>query len=812
MDVYIQHLTGGSNTTVTELSRELGRRLDTSKEAILRTLCENDRVYERAIAEADKAQLEISELLRGVDDMQALLGDERSGIHARLVNATENETRLRVQLQDNSAVLACLRLLARLNASLYSMDALIREGRLDQAAEMLVSLERELSTATIIGNTRISDVLANRVELAKEGIRHNAITALQEVLVVRVDDGLAQLSVSTGTRKLEQGSYTQSLFAALDTLGAQDEALAAYSAHFVKSFISPVLASPAISLATHSADMSTRRFEVRRDGLATHVSSTADVCAIVVDAFVFANQALLPDYPASDSSEKAGRLASLWAPESISAVAKMVVERCLLRSIPTARHELEELRRTTDVLLEFESRLFALGSVSASDISNRPIHTAVGRLDDLFIERRCDHAQSRARELAEDTSFALFELERHEVWSLDFVREKVGDSGCGISPLLAEACEKAVASASGGASADLVYPKCSISRSMHRLVSEAYALVNEATLSSDVSASSCLLLGSARQTFDLYGALYLTLHRAQLTKIPALAWQFFNDCMYASHHAGTIAQLIPSLSPTPSEGKEAWLETARHFFGVGSAHIADLVVRESRELGALIGNSSSSRNAFYNAASDAAKEQLEKSRKQVRLAVTQLARAMQPPVVTPRIYYQTLGHYIDAVFAATIEMVAGIRDIGVDDSQVLSDHCRSICSLSDLFRLDSHILAPYQNLLMAANAPGEHGVSVELDELLDSDGEAELHQSLEGRDVQSSVQSARLAKEHCKLSSKLAQLADILLISRADILARRRAGLLAQFTADELIGLIRALFSDTNERAQDIDTLRSLDQ
>ncbi|KAJ2333274.1 hypothetical protein GGH92_008666, partial [Coemansia sp. RSA 2673] len=231
-------------------------------EAILHTLRDNPNVYERAVAETDKAQMAISGLLRGVDDMQALLGDERSGIHARLVDATENEARLRGQLQENGAVLTCLRLLSRLNATLRSMDALIRDSRLDQAAEMLVALERELGGATSIGNTRISSVLAARVDQAKENIKQNAVAALHKLLVIRVEDGLAQLSISIDP--LDQlGSRAQSLFAALDTLGVQDEVLAAYGAHFVKSFIRPVLASPVITQETYSTDESDQRFGVR---------------------------------------------------------------------------------------------------------------------------------------------------------------------------------------------------------------------------------------------------------------------------------------------------------------------------------------------------------------------------------------------------------------------------------------------------------------------------------------------------------------------------------------------------------------------
>ncbi|KAJ2864210.1 hypothetical protein GGH94_003074 [Coemansia aciculifera] len=72
-------------------------------------------------------------------------------------------------------------------------------------------------------------------------------------------------------------------------------------------------------------------------------------------------------------------------------------------------------------------------------------------------------------------------------------------------------------------------------------------------------------------------------------------------------------------------------------------------------------------------------------------------------------------------------------------------------------------------------------MSVEVDKLLDFDNKTGLYQPSKGKDVKGSAQGARLVKEHCKL---------ILLISRADILARWRAGLLAQFTTEELAGLI----------------------
>ncbi|KAJ2626806.1 hypothetical protein GGF44_004910, partial [Coemansia sp. RSA 1694] len=329
-------------------------------EAIVRTLHDKRDTFARAVAEADRAQEAIGELLRGVDDMQALLGDERSGIHARLADAAESEARLRNQLRENGAALACMRLLARLNADLRSMDALIREGRLERASEMVLAVERVLSDAAIIHDTRIFGELRSRVDLAKENIRHNATAALQRLLVIRVDDSLAQLIAPADSLQKRQERYdsTRSLLAALDMLGVQGKALAAYGAHFVKEFIRPVLATPVITQVSYFANEGTQLFGVQRSNLSSRVTEPAAVCAIVASAFSFANQALPPDFSTSDSKEQAVRAISPWTRQCLSDVANMVLERCFSSHIPATRHELEDFRSTTNVLLEFESQLF----------------------------------------------------------------------------------------------------------------------------------------------------------------------------------------------------------------------------------------------------------------------------------------------------------------------------------------------------------------------------------------------------------------------------------------------------------------------
>ncbi|KAJ2475339.1 ribosome biogenesis protein ytm1, partial [Coemansia sp. RSA 2320] len=727
----------------------------------LTTFLRNSAVpYERAVAAAATAQASIATLLQGVDDMQALLGDEQSGIAARLARAEANEARVRSHLRENAAVLRCLRVLASLNADLRAMDALVRSACLDRAAAAVLGLERDLREATAIHGTRISRVLADRVAMARANIAQNAQNALHRLLDIRTDDAsAAQMRLSDAP--------AAPLLAALDALACKDAALAAFGSRFVQSYVRPLLASSCIErdgLASND-----RLFAMRCRPATAELAATSApaLCDAVAGAFAFASRAL-PGEP--------------WPQQCLADAAAMVLDRCLLRCLPTTRSDLARFRDTTaPTLLDFEARLFAdhSGPSSPSPPECRPISDALRRIDELFARGVCDRALCRARALAEDSRFEPYDLAAHEIWSLDLVCHFLSADA---APRLAAAIEQLPPLLQPPP-----FPKCLLSRNVKSLVSEAYVLANEAALALDSAPHlAAELVHSAACLFDVYRALFLTLHRAQLTKIPALAWQFFNDCVYAAHHTAILARLAPLLAG----GSEEWLQCARLFLTAGQTHIATLVAHESNELVAL---ANSARDAFYAAAADTSKSRLAKSASQLRLALAQLARAMHPPLVTPRVFYRSLARYLDAVFAATIQLIVDLRDIGVDDSQALSDHCRSLHALTDLLQLDPESLAPYSELMASAVS----NVAVEHDELLGLSGD-------DGR------QPGLLAAEHCSLADKLLQLADILLISRADILARRRAGLLAQFSTDELVGLIRALFSDTKERARDIDELKSM--
>lgn len=688
--------------TALELSQALAKRLETSEHNIRDILLSHYSAYTKTVEETARAQHNIDELLQGVDELQSLLGDDQTGIGARQQQAIEQEDQLREQLKESQAVLECLNQLSDINAELMSMDRMVREGKLDGAAQAAMDIRQRLQEAYVIKGSRIHEVLEGRISTAVDHIRDRAESELRKGLDIRVDRGtVAQMEA--------QGNF-KPLLSTLETLGVKRQAMSMLSNHIVQSFVRPVLSEPHLSLLASNNDPTK---------LAVVLDSEEDACGVVAATVEFVNSVLG---------------VAVWKDQQgLTDISQMALERCFLPNIPMKRQLLDDFRATTvSKLVDFEKKMFELGETKMSTGEDGcPISQASSKLDELFMDRLSSRALEQIRTLAKDTSFDVYDVEQ-------------GHSE---------------------------FPRCTISLSAHKMIQTVYQLVNE----SQTTTSPGRLLDTVLHGFGLYRAIYLTLNRPQLTKIPALAWQFFNDCMYISHHADIVGKRA---------NDSRFLEVVSQYVGAANALVDGVVEREITELERMVVSSS---DGFFNAAAE--ESRLAKLRKQLELSVAQLARTMKPPAVTPHVYYQRLGRYVDAVLRANVDAITDVRDIGVDDSQALSDHLRAIYSLSELFSLDAQVLDMYKEL-MADSADNDMAE----DMLLLGDDSEDSSVSL-------------LVQGYCRHADKLVQLADILVISRADIMSRYRAGLLGQFSVEELVGLVKALFSDTPERSRDITVI-----
>ncbi|KAJ2719914.1 Centromere/kinetochore protein zw10 [Coemansia sp. Benny D115] len=787
---------GGADTVGAE-----ALTLDTSKQ-LLKALEEraqqskNSDTYTKAQTQAVEAQRKIDALLSGVDGLQSMLGDEETGIRHRLVQAKQQKEQVEEQLSENTKVLECLRLLAQIRELLRQADigaSISEETGLEAAARAVTTAESLLEGAVSqVGQSLIRAAVAERLVERRKAIGHLAAQRLEWIVCLHSDPAHATVQAV----QLDGGPGD--LFAAVEALGSQEALQQQFGEYFLTRFIDPVLASPRLTLnASASSDTrlvvdmtpgSNSNNNTKSSAKSVDESSSESDAAVVCETLL----------GAIDVISRALGSRCIWSADTLTALCTRVVRRSVLCRMPSTGAQLEEYARSTGpVLRDFESRLQGLlqpnssrdpplSSPSAA-ASEWPIAQALGTLNQLYVRERYALALSQARDIAEAADFSLYDFGGDsQQWNSQLVQALAGEAGVNVSPDLLQSVQHRTDKPVADNDADLpdiscpAFPQCAVSQASHKLVSLGYALVCDQVPSD----GSTELSAHVPQVFAAFRLLFPSVHRAELQRVPALGWQHHNDCLYVAHHLALMGRLASS-----TEASTALAAEAQRFLCAAEQQRRGLVEQQALEMRAqALGGSPL---IFTDACAAATK--LKAAVRQVGATARQLGRALRPPTTTAHVYRSAMAQGLDAVFAATVQAVLDVRDIGVAESQTLSDHCRAILGLSETLVLQS----PQDRDASHTSKPSDA-----LDSLLmlQDDG-----------DQQRGDEAHMLAEKYCAYhADRLEQLADVLVISRKDILARRRAGLLRNFSVDELQRLIRALFSDTPERAQDIEALATL--
>ena len=125
-------------------------------------------------------------------------------------------------------------------------------------------------------------------------------------------------------------------------------------------------------------------------------------------------------------------------------------------------------------------------------------------------------------------------------------------------------------------------------------------------------------------------------------------------------------------------------------------------------------------------------------------------------MLTPRAFDAALGALVNGVFARVLDEIGGQDDISEDESKRLNVLCRELHALQTLFPADGGAIG-----------------------------------------------------DHAPLWFKFVYLSELLEASMADVQYLYGENMLRDFTADELIRLVRALFADSANRAKFLERIRT---
>ncbi|KAG9016703.1 hypothetical protein FRB90_002458 [Tulasnella sp. 427] len=265
-----------------------------------------------------------------------------------------------------------------------------------------------------------------------------------------------------------------------------------------------------------------------------------------------------------------------------------------------------------------------------------------------------------------------------------------------------------------------------------------------------------LLLSVVPSILDLYRALYPiahanTLGRTRETRVTysaGEAMQFSNDCKYLSQEGRRLQKEITELDAQSAKTKLG--ETDERLKAASDAWLDDTLDYEIDAVEKLI----SKAQGFSESGDDAKFEQYRATVELVLAGILETSRSWKP-ILTRTAYLNAIGALVDDTLARMIEEITSLPDIPELESHRLSELLRILTGLEDLF------------------SEGENSPVV----------------------------------MHVPLWLKFSYLAELLEASMNDISYLFDEGALIDFTVDELVRLVRALFADTPLRTRIIEKI-----
>ena len=264
-----------------------------------------------------------------------------------------------------------------------------------------------------------------------------------------------------------------------------------------------------------------------------------------------------------------------------------------------------------------------------------------------------------------------------------------------------------------------------------------------------------ILVAAAVDVFDLYRALLPNIFSSQLRDVPALAMQTYNDCLHLAKATEDFFGDVVESGYADSQDLATRLRgLGKWIYETSLSHQRDLLKTTLDEAG-----------GFLNTAQEPTFKRCERAVKEVVRNVENIAKMLR--VVLPlTTYLPTLGYLTEQLIDLVMADILALTDITEIESEKINELLDLFRPLETIFELSSEIPAETTTL----QAMG--GVAAHVPSWL-----------------------------------KMSYLSELLRASLVDIAYLFETGALIDYTSEELVGLIMALFADSEKRDKTIERI-----
>ncbi|XP_076054000.1 zeste-white 10 kinetochore protein isoform X2 [Oratosquilla oratoria] len=419
----------------------------------------------------------------------------------------------------------------------------------------------------------------------------------------------------------------------------------------------------------------------------------------------------------------------------------LLIRDCIAEAVPCKSKDLESFATVSSGAHELHTFFIEKGFYSTGDTT---MLEYASNVDMVFSNKACAHLLEKARELMKRplhiTVSVALSLQTGELVLQNEAGEELTKSSMRLEKMLS--------------SGTFLFPKCKISASVCELVDLIYEIMEEACQSSPQYAGR--LFYTVRNILTMYSSVVPTAHAHVLSTLPQPAAIVHNSAMYLAHHALSLGQQYHLRLPKPL--RDSTITTTdlaqRLRYTATSTFLQSMKKNRTSLLDTLRDSSLFETIGSHATLVPAAEQHV----KQI-LHQLELLKKVWQNVLPQKVYTKSMGILVGSVIEEVITRVVGLEDISAEAALSLINVMNILKdNIPPLFQVEDD----------SDTSPG---------------------------DV---VQNVRYWLKFCELIILLeASLRDIL-----DRWADGKGPLAHQFTTDEVKQLIRALFQNTDRRAQ----------
>jgi len=223
-------------------------------------------------------------------------------------------------------------------------------------------------------------------------------------------------------------------------------------------------------------------------------------------------------------------------------------------------------------------------------------------------------------------------------------------------------------------------PKCRVRITTTKIMELAHEALEEACHSTAAGAEN--LYSGVRDMFDMFRSVVPIYHKYNFATVPQLALLFHNDCMYLAHHLLTLAHYYKPRLPEPLNQRVTFVDMVPLFRSLGIEYFRSQMKKQEEmvkeNLLSAGGLADTQKETRYNA--------VELSFKKVIHQLTILNKLWKD-VMPQEMFNQSLGHIVSIIVDYLISELEKLQDISEKETIALEKLFKMLFHFEALFQL-----------------------------------------------------------------------------------------------------------------------------